>query len=55
MTAYYVVEEEDSFFPDDFGNDDAPKKMPEAPTGLMATLNPGESGSPTSSRSPLTS
>lgn len=24
MTAYYVVEEPDDFFADDFGNDDAP-------------------------------
>lgn len=26
MTAYYVVEEEDSFHADDFGNDDAPPR-----------------------------
>lgn len=27
MTAYYVVEEPDDFFPDDFGNDDAPQTL----------------------------
>jgi len=26
VTSYYVVEEEDSFHADDFGNDDAPPK-----------------------------
>lgn len=28
MTAYYVVEEPDDFFADDFGNDDAPPAHP---------------------------
>lgn len=28
MTRYYVVEEEDSFHADDFGNDDAPAAPP---------------------------
>lgn len=27
MTAYYVVEEADDFFADDFGNDDAPNPL----------------------------
>lgn len=36
MTAYYVVEEPDDVFPDDFGNDDAP--VPQAPTGLALAL-----------------
>jgi hypothetical protein len=39
VTAYYIVEEEDSFHADDFGNDDVVAKVPLAPTGLAVIIS----------------